>query len=134
MRALKTLVMMQLKDKIDMSFLSSWKKALFKTIFWLIKFALITAIIYLALYVLSYLRVVSILPGIPQNFMVCVFTLMLLLSLFVCTVGMSRSLYFAKDNQVLLTLPASRTEIFTSKIIVYYIYELIRNVTLFMDI
>lgn len=134
MRALKALVMMQIKDKIDMSFLSSWKKALFKTILFILKFAVITFVIYFAMGLLSRFRLLSILPGVPENFLVVIITFMLLLSLIVCTVGMSKTLYFSRDNQFLLTLPANRTVVFISKLIVYYVYELIRNITFFLPI
>jgi hypothetical protein len=37
-------------------------------------------------------------------------------------------LFFGKDNQLLLTLPVNKVTVFTSKILVYYFYELIRNI------
>lgn len=129
MEGLKQLVGMQLKDKIDFSFLKSRKKTIFKVVLSILKFGVITALIYFAFYFLSYLRLVSVLPGIPQNVMGVAFTVMILLSIIVCTFGLMKSLYFGKDNQFLLTLPASRTTVFTSKIIVYYLYELIKNIT-----
>ena len=50
MKGLKTLVMMQLKDKLDMSFAKSVKQTIFRVVFSLLKFAVITAVIYLAFY------------------------------------------------------------------------------------
>jgi len=129
MEGLKQLVGMQLKDKIDFSFLKSTKKTIFKVVLSILKFGVITALIYFAFYFLSYLRLVSVLPGIPQNVLGVAFTVMILLSIIVCTFGLMKSLYFGKDNQFLLTMPAKRTTVFTSKIIVYYLYELIRNLT-----
>ncbi|MGI5842413.1 MAG: hypothetical protein ACOX6H_03910 [Christensenellales bacterium] len=134
MKGLKTLVLMQLKDKIDLSFVKSFKKTLFKVVLSLIKFVAITFIIYMLFNVLSTLRLVSILPGIPQSFLVVVFTIMFLLSIFVCTFGLMKSLYFSKDNALLLTMPTDRLAVFTSKIIVYYIYELIRNITFILPL
>lgn len=129
MKGLKTLCLMQLKDKIDMSFLKSKKSTIFKVVLSVLKFILITAFIYFAFYILNYLRLVSLLPGIPQNFLTVIFTIMYLLSLVVCTFGLMRSLYYSKDNFVLLTMPVSRSKVFLSKIIVYYIHELKRNIT-----
>lgn len=128
MSSLKTLISMQLKDKVDFSFAKSVKKSIFKVVLSLIKFALITGIIFVAFYVVDYLRIISYLPGIPQNFFTVVFTFVLLISIIVAIMGLVKSLYFAKDNQLLLTFPASRTTVFTSKILVFYIYELMRNV------
>lgn len=129
MKGLKTLVFMQLKDKIDFSFLKSKKQTIFKVVLSILKFVIITALIYAGFTVLSFLRLVSLLPGIPQNFLTIVFTVMFILSIVVCTFGLMKNLYFTKDNALLLTLPANRTVVFTSKLIVYYIYELIRNLT-----
>ena len=127
MNNFKALVMMQLKDKIDTSFTKSVKATIFKVVLSLIKFAVITALIYFAFYLLSYLRLVSLLPGIPQNFFNLVFTVMFLLSIIVCTVGLMKNLYLTRDNALLLTFPVKRTAVFTSKLVVYYIYELARN-------
>ena len=49
---------------------------------------------------------------------------MLLLSLVTDTIGLMKSLYFSKDNTVLLTFPATPSLIFFSKLATYYVYEL----------
>ena len=64
MSGLKTLCKMQLKDRINLSFLKSVKETIFKIILSIIKFALITIVIYFGFYILSYLRLVSLLPGV----------------------------------------------------------------------
>ncbi len=128
MSGLKALTMMQLKDKIDMSYLKSTKKTIFKVVLNVLKFAIITALIWVGFFLLDFLNLVSLLPGIPQNFFTVVFTIMMILSIIVATYGLMKSLYFGKDNQLLLTLPARKTVVFTSKILVHYFYELIRNV------
>ena len=134
MSGLKVLTMMQLKDKIDMSYLKSVKKTIFKVVMSIVKFGVITALIWLGFYLLDFLNLVSLLPGIPQGFFNIVFTLMLILSMIVCTYGLMKSLYFGKDNQLLLTLPAQKVTIFTSKLVVYYFYELIRNLTFMLPL
>lgn len=127
MKGLKTLILMQLKDKVDLSFTKSVKSTIFKVVTSILKFAIITFVIYILFYVLEFLRLVSVLPGIPQNFITTMFTIMFLLSIFACTLGIMKSLYFSKDNAFLLTMPTNKLAVFTSKIVVYYIYELIRN-------
>lgn len=129
MKGLKTLCLMQLRDKMDFSSLKNKKTATFKIVFEILKFALITAVIYFGLYILSFLRLISLLPGIPQNFYVVVFTFILILSIIVCTFGLVKSLYFSKDNFVLLTMPVGKTQVFLSKIIVFTIYEFFKNLT-----
>lgn len=127
MKGLKTLCLMQLKEKIDFSFLKSRKQTIFKVVLTLLKFALITAVIYFGLYIIGYLRLVSLLPGIPENFFAVIFTFIIMLSIIVCTFGLVKTLYFSRDNFVLLTMPVKRTQVFLSKIIVFGIYEYLRN-------
>lgn len=128
MNTLKPLTLMQLKDKLDLSFSKSTKQIIFKVVFNLIKFIAITAIIFFAFYFLSVLRLTSLNAGIPTNFFSIIFSIVVLLSVIMGTYGLCKTLYLSKDNQVLLTMPTSRTTLFFSKIIVYAIYELIRNV------
>ncbi len=134
MRNLRTLVMMQLKDKIDFSFLKSKQKTIFKVVFTILKFAIITGLIYLGFSLVSGMRLVSLLPGIPVEVLTIIITLMMGLSILACTFGLMKSLYFSLDNRVLLTLPTSRLTIFASKLLVYYIYEIFRNVTYILPI
>lgn len=129
MNKLKTLVIMQLKDKLDFNKKLGFKKVLFKIIFALLKFVIITAVIYFGFTLLSMLRLVDLTTGIPDKFLAVLFTIMTILSILTCTIGLVKSLYYAKDNALLLTMPTNRINIFFSKLIVYYVYELIRNVT-----
>jgi len=128
MNGLKSLVLMQIKDKLDLSFMKSKKSAIFKIVLSILKFVVITAVFWLGFYVLSSLHLVSLQPGIPTNFFSALFTVMFMLSIIVCTFGLMKNLYYTKDNALLLTLPAKRTTVFTSKLLVYYLYELVRNV------
>lgn len=134
MGGLKTLCKMQLKDRINLSFLKSVKQTIFKVVLSLLKFALITAVIYFGFYILSYLRLVSLLPGVPENLFEVIFTCLMLLSIIVCSFGLVKTLYFAKDNFMLLTMPVDRTKVFLSKLIVFYIYEFIRNLNYFLPL
>lgn len=134
MGGLKTLCKMQLKDRINLSFLKSTKQTIFKVVLSLLKFALITAVIYLGFYILSYLRLVSLLPGVPENLFEVIFTCLMLLSIIVCSFGLVKTLYFAKDNFMLLTMPVDRTKVFFSKLIVFYVYEFIRNLNYFLPL
>lgn len=129
MKGLKTLVFMQLKDKIDLSYLKSKKATIFKIVLSILKFGIVTALIWLGFKILSMLKLVSLLPGIPTNFFTALFTIMFMLSIIVCTFGLMKNLYYTKDNALLLTFPVNRTVVFTSKLLVYYLYELIRNTT-----
>lgn len=120
---------MQLKDKVDFSYLKTKKSTIFKVVTSILKFAVITAIIWVGFYLISYLKIFDINPGIPQNLIVIIFTVMYGLSILACSFGLMKALYEGRDNQLLLTFPAKRITVFTSKLIVYYLYELLRNIT-----
>ena len=126
---LKTLVMLQLKDKIDFSFLKSKKKTLFKTIYTLLLFVFVTALIYLMFSVVIKFGIFSFLQTLNFRAFLVIMTILLTLSFFSCLVNVTKTLYFSKDNPVLMTMPVPNGIIFASKLIVCYIYELLKNVS-----
>ena len=127
-RALSTLVKMQLKEKMDMSYLRSVRKLIFKIVWLLIEFAAITAVLYLVFNYIKLLGLFSLVRDIPVSVISIVFAVMLLFSVITDTVGLMKSLYFSKDNTVLLTFPATPSLIFFSKLVTYYVYELRKSV------
>ena len=56
-------------------------------------------------------------------------TVLFILSFISCLVKVTNTLYFSKDNSVLITLPVKNNMIFTSKLIVCFIYELLKNIS-----
>lgn len=122
-RALVTLVKMQLKEKMDMSYMRSTRKLIFKSTWILIEFAAITAVIAVIFSFAKMFKLFSTAQDIPASTISIVFGVMLLLSLVTDTVGLMKSLYFSKDNTVLLTFPATPSLVFFSKLVTYYIYE-----------
>lgn len=130
----KTLFMMQLKEKIDLSFLKSKKQTMFKVVFSILGFVAITAIAYLLLWLCQFLNLFSALNHIPLSFMALVFFIMFVLNLFTCTVGLSKTLYYGKDNQVLITYPVTSNALFLSKMLVYYINEIKKSFTFLIPI
>ncbi|MBO5103055.1 MAG: hypothetical protein J6C13_03080 [Clostridia bacterium] len=126
---LRPLVMMQLKDKIDFSFLKNKKKTYFKLIWSILGFVALTAIIYLLFTLIVKFGIFSFLQVLNFRAFLILMTVLIAFSFVSCLINVTTTLYFAKDNPVLLTMPVKNSTIFTSKIIVCYIYELIKNVT-----
>ena len=123
--ALVTLVKMQLKEKMDLGFIRSPKKLISKIIALVIEFSVTTALIAVLFYVIKLLQIFPMNDGgLPVSLLSLCFGFMLALSLFNDTVSLMKSLYFSKDNTVLLTLPTTPSMVFLSKLITYYIYEL----------
>ena len=127
-RQLKTLTMMQLKEKLDLSFVRSFRKTLFKIVWLIVEFAAITAICTLIFNYVKILGVFSLVGDIPETVMTVIFSLLFFLSVISSTIGLVKSLYFAKDNMVLLTFPVRPYLAFLSKLAVYYVYELKKNI------
>ena len=122
-RALVTLVKMQLKEKMDLGYLRSKRKLIFKVVWLFIEFAAITAIITVIFHFIKIFGLFSLTHDIPVSVISLVFGIMLLLSLVTDTIGLMKSLYFSKDNTVLLTFPATPSLVFFSKLVTYYVYE-----------
>ena len=122
-RTLFTLVKMQLKEKMDMSALRSKKAFFFKLIWLIVEFVAITAALYFVFYFIKLLGLFSLSKDIPVSIISIIFAVMLAMSVITDTVGLMKSLYFSKDNTVLLTFPATPSLVFLSKLVTYYVYE-----------
>ena len=119
MKNLKTLILMQIRDKID---LPSNRKELLRLLFInIIKFLVVAVIVYLIFYLLTFAGIFT--YDETVDLLVIVVTVTMILSILSCTFGLMKSLYFADDNKVLITLPVKPNLIFISKIIVFYIYH-----------
>ena len=125
---------MQLKDKLDIGFIKDKARVIRKVIFFILRFLIVAAISFALLFVSSFLRIFHNSPFLPTSIMTVVMTIILLISTFTCTVDLIKSLYLAEDNQVLITYPISANRIFLSKIIVFYLYEIYKNVTFTLPI
>lgn len=123
-----TLTVMQLKEKMDVAYLRSFKKTLFHMVYFVLEFVAITAICFLLFWAAKLLRVFDVVNGkIPLDILTAVLAVMLLLSTIFTTIGLVQSLYLSRDNLVLLTFPATPTIVFVSKLLVYYVHELKKN-------
>lgn len=132
MNNLKTLVMMQLKDKLDLSFIKSPRKTLFKVAGILGQILLSGGAFFLLFFFASKLKIFSVYGIVPFSLITALFTLIFALSVITCTAGLTRALYLATDNRVLLTLPAPSNLVFLSKFVLYYIFELKKNLVLLL--
>ena len=125
---LKTLVMMQLKDKLNFSFKADKKGTLTKLILYVVMFAAVTAVIAVVFYLANLLLIFGTDKTVPLPIFNLFFIAMLLLSIISCIAKLTDSLYFSKDNLVLLSYPVRPNIVFLSKLIVFYIIEIIKNI------
>lgn len=126
---LKPLVAMQLKDKLDFSFFRSKRDAILKIVVEIIKFVAVMAVFYALFLVCKLLAVFRPAGVIPDTVVNVIFVIIQLLSLITCTAGLVEALYMTADNKVLLTLPTSATVTYSSKLVVYFFFELKKNFT-----
>ena len=130
MNALKTLVLMQLKEKLNLKEKKmTGRNILFTSIFTILKFALVVGLCLGILFLCRFLHLFSLINIIPASVITIVFFVMLVVSIISATMSLTKSMYYSYDNPVLLTLPCRPTQVYFSKLIVFYIYELIRNMS-----
>lgn len=132
MLKLKNLISMQLKDKLDLSFIKDKKQLLRSIVFTILKFVIIVVIANVILSLCSFVGLFFN-SEFPQ-IMILILTVSLVLSLISCTVELMKNLYFSEDNKVLITLPIDANKIFISKIVVFYIYELKKSISFLLPL
>ena len=131
---LTTLVIMQLKDKWNLSFKNNKKAAIFKLSAYFILFGMITALAWFVMYFVgSYLHI-FIGYRIPMNAMIPLIGILTFFEGVSILIGLTRSLFFAKDNVVLITYPVKSNTLFISKLIVYYVDAIKKSFTMFLPI
>lgn len=116
----KALVLVQLKDKIDFSWTKTRKTRIQKTVFAVLKFIIIAAVVF------GILNIVKLLFMIREeilSYYLVFLGIFVVLNLITVTLGLVKSLYYAEDNKVLVTYPVSSGKLFLSKILVYQIFE-----------
>ena len=132
MKNLAILVKMQLKEQLNFKRLEVENVKLFHVLLsilgTLLKFAMVTVLCGAFLIVSRTLGLFSVgtLP-VPDSVISIVFSVMLLASVFSCMIGLTRSMYYARDNAVLLTLPCLPIQVYLSKLIIFFIFEIKRN-------
>lgn len=127
---LGTLVMIQLKDKLNMSFKADKKGALTKIMLKVILFIIVTVVIFVVFTLLDKLIIFgSTTKSFPFPLFSFIFSAMIILSIITCIASLTKSLYFSRDNLTLLSYPVKSDVVFLSKLIVYYILSLLREAT-----
>ncbi len=133
MKQLFALVMMQLRDKITFSGAKDKKSLIIKVVLSLVKFIAVTAVCFLLCFISRQLLGLFYADETP-SVMTLVLTIFFFLSLISCTAGLVKTMYFADDNKVLVTFPLGENIVFISKLLVFYVYEIIKGMTLLVPI
>ena len=132
MKNLMILVKMQLKEQLNFKRLEVENVKIFHIIVSILgsvlKFALVTALCVAFLLVSKLIGLFSLANRpIPSTVISLLFSVMLATSIVSCVVGLTKSMYYARDNAVLLTLPCMPIQVYLSKLIIFFIFEVKRN-------
>lgn len=138
MKNLITLVKMQLKEKLNLKTLDIKNvnafQLLVNIVFALLKFAVVTAVFAVLLYIVNSINLFSLINRTPTTVMSIIFYVMIAASLISCTVGLTKAMYFSRDNAILLTLPCKPIQVYFSKLIIFFAFELKRNFSFMIPI
>ena len=83
---------MQLRDKLDLSFIRSVRSTIIKVVLTVIKMAVVIVVFWLLFYVSKMLSVFRPFGYIPDTVVNVIFTLIQLMSVITCTVGLTKTL------------------------------------------
>jgi len=122
---------MQLREKLDFSSFRNTKTAILKIMLPLFAFIVITVASW-GIWLI--VRNNGIFGPRLTDALTLVFTIMMFLFIIFTTYSMTKNLYFAFDNQILFTLPVSNSQVFLSKLIVFYINEFKRSLIFIVPI
>lgn len=129
MKNLFTLVKMQLKEKLNFRRTKVDGVTAFNIFVSIVgailKFALITAAFFVLLFAIDYIGIFG--STIPSSAMSIAFGVLLIATLLSCTIGLTNSMYYSRDNAILLTLPCRPIQVFLSKLIIFFAYEVKRS-------
>ena len=138
MEKLITLVKMQLGEKLGAKRVEKHGSKAFNVLLSVfvavLKFAMITALCIAFITVAKMFSIFNYPGYVPQSAISLTFLVMSAFSLLSCTIGLTKSLYYSRDNAVLLTFPCTPNQIFLSKIIIFFIFELIRNLSFIVPV
>ena len=132
MKNLWILVKMQLKERLNFKRLDVENVNVFSIVLSvlgaILKFAMVLVLCVVFLFVAKELSLFAI-NFVPSTVISLVFSIMMLLSIFSCVVGITNSMYYSRDNAVLLTLPCLPIQVYLSKLVIFFIFELKRNLS-----
>ena len=130
MNDLSVLVKMQLKEKLNFKGKNlKSKSTVFHGILSALKFLVITALCYALLFLCNLIGLFSLLGKMPASVIAIVFFVMIILQTISAGWSLTKNLYFSQDNPILLVLPCGNTKIYISKLIVFYLFEFMRNMS-----
>ena len=130
MKNLIVLVKMQFKEKLNLKQQKEDKKIfniVYNVVTTLLRLAFIVALCLVLIFVAMKLNLFRLDGTVPPSVISLIFLIMLAVSVISCTFKLTNALYYSRDNTILLTLPCSPIQVYLSKLIIFFVFELKRN-------
>lgn len=128
-KRLRILILLQLKNK-SKRFEKMSKRIYASIAIQAVILIIISVLMSLVIYVIKNIFYIPI----NEYFTIFVLFITQTISIITAIMGLSTDLYASKDNQIIFPLPVKNDEIFLSKMIVYYVYELYLNLFILMPL
>lgn len=126
----KTLVKMLLANTFSLDLKHQKKKAILQLLLALLAFAAVTGISFLFYYVSIRFMIFSLLAYVPMSVPSILVSILLIFSFIGTLSKLCDALFFAPDNKILLTLPASGTTLFLARLFVFFLKVYSRSLLL----
>lgn len=117
---------MQLRESLSYVFVGSKKRILTNFSFYLLGILALTGFLFLVEFLLGFLGVFGFGGKLPLPIWNLLFFVIIIFEFLSCLNRLTGSLFMAEDNKVLLSYPVKNDVVFSSKIIVLSIYQLVR--------
>lgn len=121
---------MLLQDKTKISFKANKKQSIIKILSIVFLFVLLAAISFLFYQISMLLNIFAATRYVPQSVPTFFMTFLLIFGFISLVSGLNKTLYYSKDNQIMITYPCSGSTIFFARLAAYGINEYIRNISI----
>lgn len=121
---------MLLQDKTKISFKANKKQSLIKLLSLAILFVLLCAISFMFYQVSMLLNIFAATRYVPQSVPTFFMAFLMIFGFISLVSGLNKTLYYSKDNQIMITYPCSGSTIFFARLAAYGVNQYLKNVTI----
>ncbi|MCQ2741746.1 MAG: hypothetical protein MJ239_00360 [Bacilli bacterium] len=122
-----SIVKMLLANTLKMDFKRDFKKSLIRVIVMLIGFVVVAAVSFVFFYISRLFSLFSVLAKVPQSVPSLIVMAFFFIGFIPALLKLTKSLYFAPDNKILITFPCNGNTIFLARIFVFFVSQLVRT-------
>jgi hypothetical protein len=128
------IVSMLVSNRFKVDFREKKRKSWGRIVLFFVAFALISALFYLFYFLTGKLTIFSALQFVPLTVPSLIASAVFIFGFLSLCPGLTKDLYFSKDNQVLLTYPTNGSTLLMARVFAYSVYEYVKNIFLLIPI